>query len=267
MALDGIGGDALERFEAANTLPPAAIGDLDTTSFAQALRRSIVQQARKTRPWWQRFALPAAIVVALGAGWTFYSAVERPVSYGSVVLCYNAPRLDARVFVTAGPEDAAVASCSALWQAGRFGKPQRPALVECVGRLGFADVFPRADPTLCQRLDLANPSGGPNSADAAATASNALQQELSNTIAANRCLTPHALTAIAEKDLRKVGLSNWHIDVANNFGGAYPCAGEFVLPSTDTLRIVPEQPLPTSGSPPSTSVPSTSVPSISGSRQ
>jgi hypothetical protein len=242
MALDGINSDALDRFDAANPLRGATARDLDASPFARALRRAVLQLPRAPRPWWRRFVIPAAIVVALGAGYTVYTVFKRPVTYAAAAGCYSAPNLGARYFVFTGTNANAVASCATLWRSGELGSARKPLLEECVNAHGAALVFPSSDPTLCQRLKLSEPAGKPNVASPQLAVENKLQSELKTAVGASRCLPATSLTATVRSDLQALGLQHWHVVVAHTFSHALPCAGVGVLSELHTVRIIPEPP-------------------------
>jgi hypothetical protein len=240
MALDGYRNDALDRFEAANPLPLAAVEALEDTAFAQGLVRSIRNLPRANRPWWKRFVIPVVIVVALGAGWTFYAVFHRSATLSTGVACYSAPSLHAHFAVENAPGKNPVATCALLWQAGHFGSRSRPKLEECVSVRGAADVFPSGDPTLCSRLALAEPTGTKNPVSGELALGEQLQSELVTAIESNHCLTAATLGSLATRDIHALGLTRWHVITTGTFEGNDSCAGASVESNQKTVHVIPE---------------------------
>lgn len=247
--------ESVDPFELLRKLNPVAPEDVanaaSSTEATQALEEIIAgtrkpaharsQRLRTLRARRRTYLL--ALVPLLGAiaagAWALTQGASKQITIG----CYASVDLQAHTVVVPAGAGTAVDTCRKVWRRGDFGSRLTPPLQACVLASGAIGVFPSPNQKACTHLHLALLASTTPPAPTAASPVE-LKNALVQTFFANGCMNQQHAVAAVQAELRKLALTNWHVQINGSFTSRRPCASlAFDEEAHHVLLVpVPKQP-------------------------
>lgn len=230
--------EAFRRLIAVNPVPAEVVEGAGFEPTAAGAHR-IIENRKSRRPWWRRRAVVIPLVIGL-AGATAAAAytLTRPVTNTVEVGCFSGPSLSSVEHGTA-LTGSPVATCSRLWEAGAFGRPTLPPLVECVEPSGAAVVFPTRNVGICSELRLAVP-GKQVIPEKEAVEAQQLTRQLGSIVLGTSCLPPGAARSDALRWMERDQLKHWRVVSAGQFTSSQPCSSFAITSARREVQLIPQ---------------------------
>jgi hypothetical protein len=247
--------EPVDPYELLRDLNPVAPDDVaEAASTAEATRaleeiiagtRQLPAKRRLARiriPRIRRRFYLLALVPAVGAiaaaAWALTHGATKQFTVG----CYATADLQAHTVIVPAGADGALETCRSVWRRGDFGVRAIPPLQACVLPSGAIGVFPSPNQHACTQLHLTalTPTKAPPPNRKVGSPIE-LKNDLVHTFLASRCMNEQQAVDTVNAEIRRLGLSEWRVQVNGRFTSSRPCAS---LAFDQDIRHVLIIPLP-----------------------
>jgi hypothetical protein len=225
--------DPFELLRELNPVDPEDVADAASTVQARRALEEIIAGRRppmartprrpRIRRLRRRSYLLALVPIAgaiTAASWALTQGATKQLTIG----CYASANLQAHTVVIPAGSDPPVDACRAVWQRDDFGNQPTPRLQACILPSGAIGVFPSATEAACSQLKLAPLTAATVPPSQVAASPLALKNALVRKFLTDRCMNEQRASATVQAELRRLRLTNWHVQTNGTFSSSRPCA-------------------------------------------